>query len=58
MIQNFHIKKMQYTLGIVVNHFDLDKDNIEQLKNDIPSTCHRQPQAYDFLVEMQKGIQN
>ena len=52
-----HQKNAIHT-GILVDHFDLDKDKIEQLKNDIPSTCHRQLQAYDFLVEMQKGSQN
>lgn len=41
--------------GIIVDYFDLDRKKIEKLKNDIPSTCHRQPQAYDFLVQMQKG---
>ena len=49
-----HQKNAIHT-GIIVDYFDLDRKKIDLLKNDIPSTCHRQPLAYDFLVEMQKG---
>ena len=38
-----------------VDKFDLDRDKIEEYKEDITTTCHRKPSEYDFLIDIQIG---
>ena len=38
-----------------VEQFGLDRDKIEEYKEDIASTCHKKPGEYDFLIDLQIG---
>ena len=36
-----------------VDQFELDRDKIEEYKEDIATTCHKKPSEYDFLIDLQ-----
>ena len=38
-----------------VDKFNLDRNKIEEYKDDIVSTCHKKPSEYDFLIDLQIG---
>jgi hypothetical protein len=38
-----------------IDQFDLNRDKIEEYKDDIVSTCHKKPSEYDFLIDLQIG---
>ena len=40
----------------LIRHFNLSEEKVEQYKEDIASACHKYPSKYDFLIEMQKEI--
>jgi len=38
-----------------ISKFDLDENKVFDKRGDISSTCHREPGAYDYLIDMQLG---
>ena len=53
--QNIEERKGVISTSDYVNKFDLDRNKIEDYKDDIVSTCHKKPSEYDFLIELQIG---
>ena len=39
----------------MIEQYDLDAKKIEEYREDIASTCHFTPGAYNFLIDMQMG---
>ena len=39
----------------LVEAFDLNENKVFGKRGDISSTCHREPGAYDYLIDMQLG---
>ena len=39
----------------LVEAFDLNENKVFEKRGDISSTCHREPGAYDYLIDMQLG---
>ena len=60
MLRTVYDPKLETRKGIVttydvVSRFDLNKDKIEEYKEDIRSTCYHSPSAYGFLIDIQIG---
>ena len=58
MLHAIHHPDLQGRKGVIstndyVDEFDLNKDKIEQYKEDIATTCHKKPSEYDFLIALQ-----
>jgi len=39
----------------LIDQFDLNRNKIEEYKDDIVSTCHKKPSEYDFIIDLQIG---
>ena len=48
-------KKGMITTEEYVSKFDLDHEKIEEYKEDIKSTCYKNPSEYEFLIDIQIG---
>jgi len=48
-------KKGMITTEEYVTKFDLDHEKIEEYKEDIKSTCYKNPSEYEFLIDIQIG---
>ena len=60
MLHAIHHPDLQGRKGVIstndyVDTFDLDRNKIEEYKEDIASTCHKKPSEYDFLIDLQKN---
>ena len=60
MLQAVYDPKIEGKKGMVtteeyVSKFDLDHEKIEEYKEDIKSTCYKNPSEYKFLIDIQIG---
>ena len=60
MLHAIHHPDLQGRKGVVstndyVEKFNLNRNKIEEYKNDIASTCHKKPSEYGFLIDIQIG---
>ena len=60
MLRTVYDPKLETRKGIVttydvVSRFDLNKEEVEENKEEIRSTCYRSPSDYDFLIDIQIG---
>ena len=60
MLHAIHHPDLEERKGVIstsdyVAKFDLDRNKIEEYKDDIVSTCHKKPSEYDFLIDLQIG---
>ena len=58
MLHAIHHPDLEGRKGVVstndfVDQFELDRDKIEEYKEDIATTCHMKPSEYDFLIDLQ-----
>ena len=56
MLHAIHHPDVEGRKGVVssedyINQFDLNRNKIEEYKDDIVSTCHKKPSEYDFLID-------
>ena len=49
------LRKDKIIRTALVEAFDLNENKVFDKRGDISSTCHREPGAYDYLIDMQLG---
>ena len=60
MLHAIHHPDVQGRKGVIstsdyVEQFNLNRNKIEEYKEDIASTCHKKPSEYGFLIDIQIG---
>lgn len=47
--------KDSITDKILIEHYELNENKVEEFKNNIQNACYKQPGNYDFLINLQGG---